>query len=162
MKNINKTGQFCSESELVAQFVPIAQNSKEFRFNKTTLEWSHSSGSVDVLGFCENSGELFAIEAKLTNWRKALLQAYRNTSYAHRAYVLLPKEYAHRAEKRKEEFSELGIGLCSFDGKTIKIIFRAKKQKPILRWLREKAIQHFKETEDEFRPRSGNPSLLPI
>ena len=160
MENDVKISPFCSESDLVNQFVNRTKNSTAFNFKQTILEWPHTSGIVDVLAFCDQSSELYAFEAKLTNWRTALLQAYRSTSYAHRVYVLLPKEFVHRAQKHRSEFTELGVGLCSFDGESIKIVFKARKQKPILNWLREKALKQFQGIENEPNTRQCHSRLL--
>jgi hypothetical protein len=119
-----------------------------------TTEWDHRSGLVDVLAR-DCSSRLIAFEAKLTDWRRAFMQAYRNTAYANRSYVLLPNDKVHRALCEQEEFEFRGIGLCSFDGKEVNVLIEAGEQDPLLSWLRTRAHQYFDTLPDERRRKSG-------
>lgn len=57
--------------------------------------------------------KIWAIEAKLNNWRRALWQAYRYLDFAHEAWVLLDEESSRPAIKNITEFQRLNIGLSS-------------------------------------------------
>jgi len=154
-KSTASSQQFLTEACLVERFVGALQAGRTtFGAVQVTTEWNHRSGLVDVL--VRNGGNaLVAFEAKLSDWRRAFLQAYRNTAYANRAYVLLPKQIAHRALRDREEFEFRGVGLCSFDGSKVRVLIGAAEQDPLLRWLRAQAHEHFDGLTDEYRARPG-------
>jgi hypothetical protein len=56
-------------------------------------------------------GEISTIEAKLSNWRRALAQAYRHQTFAARSWVLLDAARAGGALKNIEKFKRLNVGL---------------------------------------------------
>lgn len=58
---------------------------------------------------------LTGFELKLTDWRSALMQAYRYNYFCDRAIVVLPRAAAKSASVHIDEFRRLGIGLWSFD-----------------------------------------------
>lgn len=157
-----KTG-FSTEAFLVERFVGVLQSGRSvFGPLQVTTEWSHRAGFVDVLAR-DATESLVAFEAKLTDWKRAYLQAYRNTAYANRAYVLLPEETVHRALQDREEFEFRGIGLCSFDGQQIRVLIEAAEQEPLLIWLRKRAHEHFNELPDgrSSRSRRSRSHTLP-
>lgn len=145
---------FQSEAALVEQFVRVLGTKRTF-FGKVdiTTEWDHKAGLVDVLAL-DRSNSLIAFEAKLADWKRAFHQAYRNTAYANRAYVLLPANVAHRALRNREEFEYRGIGLCCFDGSEVEVLVEASEQEPLLEWVRRNAHKHFGELLNERRSRS--------
>jgi hypothetical protein len=149
---------FPTEAALVEQFI-LALNRSRSAFGKVhvTTEWNHTCGQVDVLAR-DRASSLIAFEAKLTDWRRAFLQAYRNTAYANKVYVLLPDSIVHRAIKSREEFEDRGIGLCTFDGKKIRIVVEAVEQEPLLEWVRKKAHEHFNGLGHECLARHGGRS----
>jgi len=156
--NPSKTG-FSTEASLVERFVGALQSgSSVFGPLQVTTEWSHRAGFVDVLAR-DATASLIAFEAKLSDWKRAYLQAYRNTAYANRVYVLLPSETVHRALRDQEEFEFRGIGLCSFDGQQIRVFIEATEQEPLLIWLRKRAHEHFNGLPDgrDARSRRGRP-----
>ncbi len=61
---------------------------------------------------------LLAFEAKLTDWRQAIQQAYRYRYYADSAFVLLPAKNASAALRNGRLFETFGIGLWTFDVET--------------------------------------------
>lgn len=56
-----------------------------------------------------------AFELKLTDWRKALLQASRYRSFAHQAIVVVPPAIATLANGYLRTFKMIHVGLWSFD-----------------------------------------------
>lgn len=150
--------QFSSEANLVECFVGALQSGRTpYGLVEVATEWDHRSGFVDVL-VRDGVRSLVAFEAKLTDWRRAFLQAYKNTAYANLAYVLLPEKVVHRALRDREEFEFRGIGLCSFDGKEVRILIEASEQEPLLQWLRNRAHEHFNglPSERRFRPQRNS------
>lgn len=64
---------------------------------------------------------IYAIEAKLRDWRKALYQASRYHDFAHQSWVLIDHYYCATALKNRSEFIRRNVGLASIekDGKLI-------------------------------------------
>lgn len=156
-KSNSATSSFSTEASLVERFVGVLQSGRSgFGPVQVTTEWSHRAGFVDVLAR-DAAESLVAFEAKLTDWKRAFLQAYRNAAYANRVYVLLPEETVHRALRDQEEFEFRGIGLCSFDGHHIRVLIEAVEQEPLLIWLRKRAHEHFNGLPDgrDARSRRG-------
>ncbi len=74
--------------------------------------------------------EITSIEAKVSNWKKAIEQASRNRIFAHRSFVALP---SHLALKLRSEphLKELGIGLLAVsETGDVSIVKRARFRKP--------------------------------
>ncbi len=149
---------FETEAELVDRFVRrLCSGRSCYGSLQLTTEWDHRAGIVDVLARTSD-GDIVAFEAKLKNWRRAFLQAYKNTAYASRSFVLLPPAAATRALAEREEFEFRGIGLCSFDGKKIQILISAGKHEPLLSWLQARAHEHFDILRHERRRSLGSAS----
>jgi len=60
-------------------------------------------------------GRLLAFEAKLSDWRKALNQAYRYRYYADVSIVILPVQAARSAIENRDLFQQMGVGLWTFN-----------------------------------------------
>ncbi len=140
---------FATEACLVERFIGALQSGcTSFGSVQVTTEWDHRSGLVDVLAR-DGTQSLVAFEAKLADWRRAFLQAYRNTAYANRTYVLLPEKIAHRAMQDREEFEFRGVGLCAFDGEQVRVLIEASEQAALLAWLRAQAHEYFDALPNE-------------
>ncbi len=130
------------ESELVNEFeeyLRIAQC--PFEQVETGFEFNYSSGKVDVVA--KNIGcDLYSFEAKLLNWRKALTQAYRATSFSHFSYVVLPERTALTALNFDYEFINRKVGLCSVNKKGIYIHISAPRCSPFQPWLTNSALKY--------------------
>ncbi|NLF24472.1 MAG: hypothetical protein GX589_02290 [Deltaproteobacteria bacterium] len=73
---------------------------------------------------------IVAIEVKVSDWQKAILQAYRNTIFAHQSFVALPSSIAERI-KRETIVKQYGIGVLSINENTgVRIIRSARAQRP--------------------------------
>ncbi len=74
----------------------------------------------------------FAIEAKIKNWKQALIQAYRYKWFAEFAYVVLDAYYVNPAIQNIETFRKYNVGLASLsrDGDLIRY-YNPNKNKPI-------------------------------
>lgn len=74
--------------------------------------------------------DVVAIEVKVSDWRRAIQQAIRNTIVAHRSYVALPSRVASRIhEDTLLKANGIGILTISDDG-DVKISRRARKSQP--------------------------------
>jgi hypothetical protein len=73
--------------------------------------------------------QVVAIEAKLSDWRRALIQAYRYLQFSNESWVLLDHKSASSALKRGETFKSCGVGLASFStGGSLYVHFPAKNR----------------------------------
>lgn len=99
-------------------------------------EFGYVRGRTDVVVTTENA--IIAFEAKLTNWRRALDQAYRNTCFAEQSFVLLPADRARFVMRYVGEFEERGIGLCCIDNGELEILYAPIARQPLEPWLSER------------------------
>jgi len=122
--------EFEREAHLVEVFRRHLQGSPDpFQSSGTSLEFNYRSGKADVI-LKSPDDLLFAFEAKLSNWRAALNQAYRNSHFAHFCYVVLPPGSGARALKYRREFNKRGVGLCIVDETGVQVAIIAS-----LTWL---------------------------
>jgi hypothetical protein len=73
-----------------------------------------------------NKTKIIAFEAKLKNWKKALMQARNYLSYADESYVVLPSAYAKPAIDSIESFIASGVGLVIVSENSAKVLLRGK------------------------------------
>jgi hypothetical protein len=66
---------------------------------------------------------IVAIEAKVSNWRRALDQAIANTWFASESYILIPDSRV--IQTAASAASEFGIGVLVFDGVVVKKVVQA-------------------------------------
>jgi len=135
---------YTRESQLVNELEGMLV-SKENPFSQLTIacEFNYVEGKVDVIA-ANDAGELFSFEAKLNRWRNAVHQAYRNTSFSHYSYVVLPAQAAQHALKRRHEFDLRGIGLCAVGVDGIKVEIPAARKTPLRPWLTNTAMEYIK------------------
>ncbi|MEP2445818.1 MAG: hypothetical protein ABJI69_01215 [Balneola sp.] len=74
---------------------------------------------------------LYAIEAKLRNWKRALKQAYRYKWFADYSYVVLDYYHINKALEELDAFKKYNVGLASvsIDGSLIRH-YKPKREKP--------------------------------
>ena len=71
------------------------------------------AGSVSLTPVCRDIlPEVTAIEVKVANWQRALSQALRNRTFAHRSFIALPVEVAARV-RRAPALLQSGIGVIA-------------------------------------------------
>jgi hypothetical protein len=137
--------KFETEQLLVSEFVALLESRNtpwgEVQF---TCEFDYSRGRTDVV-LLQESGQVIAFEAKLNKWRGALHQAYRNTCFANRSFVLLPKRVALTASGYLQEFESRGVGLCYVDVDGLVVIHEALSNSPIEPWLASSAVEHMRQ-----------------
>ncbi|OJU09828.1 MAG: hypothetical protein BGN88_12535 [Clostridiales bacterium 43-6] len=130
-----------SESELVNKFIDVLLNDTIWDVQTISTEFNYLRGKTDIVILSSNN-EVIAVEAKLSKWRNALHQAYRNKCFADKSYVLLPLETAETAAKYKVEFKKRGIGICCIEENRVTIFEEAITDEPLQPWLRQIAIKH--------------------
>jgi len=89
----------------------------------------------------------FSFEMKKSNWKRALVQAYRYASFSEYSFVVLDHYYIHRALAYRNEFKNANIGLISIrvDGKVfwhIRPRYRKPYSKHMWQLLREGLTPH--------------------
>lgn len=130
------------ECDLVEDFQGFLSSADNpFSSAQLAFEFNHSDGTVDIVARTLN-GDLIAFEAKLTSWRVAISQAYRNTSFSHYSYVVLPPSTVKNAMKRRHEFERLGIGLCSVGPNGVSIEIPALRKDPFQPWITDTAMRY--------------------
>ncbi len=104
-----------------------------------TREFGNQTASRPDVVLVSREDEVVAVEAKLTRWRDAMHQAYRNTFFADRSYVLLPPAVAYRAAAYVADFDARNVGICAWDGVQIVVVKPAPRIAPHNIWVREMA-----------------------
>jgi hypothetical protein len=123
-----------TESALVRRFVEaLRSDDSPWRSIGILEEFNYLRGRTDIVLTTDDS--TIAFEAKLSNWRRALDQAYRNTCFAAESYVVMPLSKARYAMKYIAEFDARGVGLCSIDQGQLAILHRSPARPPVEPWL---------------------------
>ncbi len=74
---------------------------------------------------------IVAIEAKLTNWKRAISQAYKYHWFSHYSFVLLPESQVRSAKENLDRFKRLKVGLASIDSEgRVELIYTPPRRKP--------------------------------
>ena len=142
---------FASEKALSRGFdEAVAGGNAPFNHRFIAHEFDYREGCTDVIA-SDQEGNLFAFEMKLIKWRDALHQAYRNTSFVHFSYVVLPCKTAEKAVRWRHEFVKRGVGLCTVNDDGVKMEIEAKRLNPLRPWLTQTAIKFIAD--------EGTPSL---
>ena len=122
------------ESDLVRDFQTIISGvHNTFTIIAMAPEFNYVEGRVDLIAK-DSNGDLVAFEAKLFRWRNALNQAYRNSSFAHYSYVVLPETTLENAVSYIDEFHRRGVGLCFFGSSGLIVEIPATRRNPIYPW----------------------------
>lgn len=74
--------------------------------------------------------EIVTIEAKVSNWRRAVMQAARNTLFSHYSYIAIPENIALRI-RCEREMTDSGVGIISVDADDeVRVLRKARKKIP--------------------------------
>lgn len=131
-----------TERCLVDQFVRhLQEEAEDWALVSIGEEFFYQRGRTDVIAITKD-GSVLAFEAKLTRWRDALHQAYRNRCFAHQSYVVLPERTARLAEQYAAEFSRREVGLCYLGEEEVVVIFDPRPGAPLQPWLTQQAVAH--------------------
>lgn len=94
---------------------------------------------IDVVGFGRD--RLVAVELKIRNWQRALVQASMYQLCADEAYVALPQSLCTRLGT--QPFQRLGVGVLAVDG-TAKVFLPARRSGLIHESLRQRVLGYLK------------------
>lgn len=140
MKDWRRILMFSTENKLVDAFISYLKTDYSLWVTRAVVrEFDYVSGRTDILSLSMGN-EIIAFEAKLSNWRKAIHQAWRNTSFANQVYVVLPRKHSTAAIKNRGEFDERGVGLCVVDENGVEIVIQGPHNQPLMAWLNRKAM----------------------
>ena len=129
---------FKYEEDLINCFITHLNNNEiEKTFTNIHREFNYSNGKTDIIA--ESDDAVFAFEAKLNKWRKAVNQAYRNTIFADYSYVVLPENQQTISTKYAAEFEKYGVGLILVNEQDLTVSISAKKNHPGDNWIVKKA-----------------------
>jgi hypothetical protein len=113
------------ERSYIAEELGIAIAGREFalegfgRADLIWLAWTSDATSNEFTALAlKKRVRLTAIEAKISDWRKGLQQAFRYRYFAHRSLLVLPMETALIASRFLATFKNLRVGLWAFDART--------------------------------------------
>jgi hypothetical protein len=128
------------EADLMRDFQQylIAPNSP-FKIESYAQEFYYMNGRVDVVAV-DSRDRLIAFEGKLSRWRHALNQAYRNSAFADWSYVVLPIKIAEIALYSESEFSRRGVGLVAVSMEGIEVFLTPQPGKNLQPWIGQKAL----------------------
>ncbi len=132
--------EFLSEREMVETVMTLlSSGASPWEPSGLKKEFEYGNGRTDVIALL-GTGTVLALEAKLTRWRVALQQAYRNTCFAHRSMVILPWHAAERACAHRHEFERRNVGLCAVKSDALVMLIEPTGVKPLLPHLTSRAI----------------------
>jgi hypothetical protein len=107
------------------------------------MAWSQLDGSQEfsVIALRDRL-KLTAIEAKIKDWRKGLMQAARYRFFANRSLLVLPPEAARIAVAFLPTFRDLNVGLWEFNATSNRLQkhFTPRSRRPLNCKAREKAV----------------------
>jgi hypothetical protein len=140
-EGMSHSTQFVTEEALVLAFVEALTMAapRSLRARSVIREFGYGRGTTDIVSVGDD-GEVVAFEAKLTRWRDALAQAYRNTCFAHRSFVVLPSLVAAKVSRFAAEFERRGVGLCAVQDGRLVVMQPAIRRDPVQPWLSEQAV----------------------
>ena len=107
------------------------------------MAWTHVKSNEEFTAIAlRNRLRLTAIETKIKDWRKGLMQAARYRFFANRALLVLPPDTARNAVAFLSTFRDLNVGLWEFDAKTnqLRKHFTPRSGRPLNIKAREKAV----------------------
>lgn len=106
------------------------------------MAWKQSPEDEDFSALALKNLRLTAIEAKLKDWRKGLMQASRYRFFANRSVLVLPPATTAVAVRFLDTFKALNVGLWEFDPDTCRLRkhFTPRMGRPLNSKARERAV----------------------
>lgn len=99
-----------------------------------------------------HNDNIWAFELKLSNWKRALFQAFQYKAFANYSVVVFPLEKEKVLYEHLNSFAEFNIGVLLYDAQTgySKWLKHVRKEKPISKWqtlflLAKMSSQHSQE-----------------
>lgn len=127
---------FKTEEKMVNTCVKELRNN----YRDIVLEPNGLFGIPDIM---IKDKEVVSIEAKLKNWKRALIQAYKYRSFSKKSYVFMDIDYINAPLENLDEFKKYNIGLGSVSDKGIYIYHEPNVESPFSEELYKKALETF-------------------
>jgi len=112
------------------------------RLNKENLLHINRNEIVSIKNDFSRSHRVIAFEAKLRNWKEALIQAKTYLKFADQSNVVLPEKYSNPAIKAASHFLKNGIGLIIVSKMSMQQIIKPKLNADY-DWRREFVVSRF-------------------
>lgn len=124
------------------------------------MAWKQSAKDEDFSALALKDLRLTAIEAKLKDWRKGLMQASRYRFFANRSILVLPPPTTAVAVRFLDTFKALNVGLWEFDPKALVLTrhFTPAETRPLNTKAREKAVHLIQASLPRKAQRAGQKS----
>lgn len=130
---------FRYEEDLIQIFISHIENGNgNFNFSNIIREFNYNNGKTDILGLSSEK-KLYAFEAKLTKWKYAVNQAYRNTIFANYSYVVMPERLDMTVLKNIHFFEKRNVGLILVDHNSYRLVINAQRLESKRNWISDKA-----------------------
>lgn len=111
--------------------------------NKGYIKSMANNYYFKINGWMPLTNELIAIEAKMNDWKRGLIQANRYKVFANKVYLAVPSTIQHRIDRKV--FRRHGVGLISLNVEQNKktVLVAAPNKKPTNKSKNNLAIEHF-------------------
>lgn len=129
---------FSTEEKMVNTCVTELLN--EYKENEIVLEPNGLFGIPDIM---IKNKKVISIEAKLKNWKRALVQAYKYRCFSEKSYVFMDNDYIGAPLENISEFKKFNIGLAGVSNQKIEIYYEPQEMQPFSEELYIKAINVF-------------------
>ena len=110
---------FSSELEMSNMFINIIHNYippiQAFQWHAEVEGFVGIPDFVFISKLDETSEVTISFELKLSNWKKALNQAFRYRTFSNVSYVVMDEAFIHRPQNNLQLFTKYNIGLVSLN-----------------------------------------------
>ncbi len=112
--------------EFIINRLKISRNTLKYKYLKK-LQDDNFIKIIDdqyyykINGWMPIAKEIIAIEAKLKNWKRGILQANRYKSFANKVYLAMPSSQEHLIDKKLLEKHEIGLIILNLENKGLEI-----------------------------------------
>ena len=106
IKSQHTAKRFSKEAQLTA---PVVRFMRTLGYRIITEELPFYEYRIDLYGFSKRNDTTFAVELKLSDWRRALEQAMMYQLCSDHVYVAMPETVALRVDQ--SQFATSGVGL---------------------------------------------------
>ncbi len=139
---------FSSELDMVKMTIPKL---KSLFSDEEYIVIEEPKGLFGIPDIMIYNGSIISIEFKLSDWKRALSQAFRYRSYSEKSFVFLDAYYSHRAKSKLDLFVKYNVGLCEVDFRGINVIYEPEEQNPFSEELKNSALTLINNTNQDYK-----------
>jgi len=96
-----------------------------------------------INGWMPIANEVIAIEAKMRNWQRGLIQANRYKIFADKVYLAIPADISNRVDKNLLKKHNIGLIIFDLQSNTKKVSLAPRRMKPMDDFKKNLAIEFF-------------------